>query len=110
MVRKSSAILMILWGICITFATSICAATNVNKLDTLKTFVKKKILYNEYIPLDSVICWSESVLPDLRTKNQDKGNYFLLQLQLANAYTLRGDISLAIDRARLMYEEAKETK
>ena len=34
----------------------------------------------------------------------------LLQLQLANAYTLRGDISLAIDRARLMYEEAKETE
>lgn len=34
----------------------------------------------------------------------------MLQLQLANAYTLRGDISLAIDRARLMYEEAKETE
>ena len=44
------------------------------------------------------------------SNNRNDENYFLLQLQLANAYTLRGDISLAIDRARLMYEEAKETE
>ena len=59
--------------------------------------------------MDSVICWSENILPDLKADNRNKETYFLLQLQLANAYTLRGDISLAIDRARLMYEEAKET-
>ena len=40
---------------------------------------------------------------------KDKEIYFLLQLQLANAYTLRGDISLATNRAQLMYEEAKAT-
>lgn len=39
--------------------------------------------------------------------DKNKEIYFLLQLQLANAYTLRGDVSLATDRAQLMYEEAK---
>lgn len=39
--------------------------------------------------------------------DKNKEMYFLLQLQLANAYTLRGDVSLATDRAQLMYEEAK---
>ena len=92
-----------------TCATSICAATAPNKLDTLKIFIQKKILYDEYVSVDSVICWSENILPDLKADNRNKETYFLLQLQLANAYTLRGDISLAIDRARLMYEEAKET-
>ena len=107
-VNKNAAILIALWSVCISYATSIFAATNPNRLDTLKVFVQKKILYNEEIPVDSVICWSESILPDIRKNKQDKTTYFLLQLQLANAYTLRGDISLAIDRARLMYEEAKE--
>ena len=107
--RKSAAILIELWVICMTCATSIWAATVPNKLDTLKVFIKKKILYDEYVSVDSVICWSENILPDLKADNRNKETYFLLQLQLANAYTLRGDISLAIDRARLMYEEAKET-
>lgn len=75
-----------------------------------ESFSSKKILYDEYVPVDSVICWSENILPTIKTNNRNDENYFLLQLQLANAYTLRGDISLAIDRARLMYEEAKETE
>ena len=40
--RKSAAILIGLWVICMTCATSICAATVPNKLDTLKVFIKKK--------------------------------------------------------------------
>ena len=95
---------------CIPYATFICASATPNKLDTLKAFLRKKILYDEYVPIDSVIRWSENILPVIKTNNRNDENYFLLQLQLANAYTLRGDISLAIDRARLMYEEAKETE
>ena len=108
--RKDVAVLMVLWVMCIPYATFICASATPNKLDTLKAFLQKKILYNEYVPIDSVICWSENILPVIKTNNRNDENYFLLQLQLANAYTLRGDISLAIDRARLMYEEAKETE
>lgn len=109
-VRKDVAVLMVLWVMCIPYATFICASATPNKLDTLKAFLRKKILYDEYVPIDSVICWSENILPVIKTNNRNDENYFLLQLQLANAYTLRGDISLAIDRARLMYEEAKETE
>lgn len=58
--------------------------------------------------MDSIICWSEGILFDIRKNEQDKITYFLLQLQLANTYTSWRDISLAIGRARLMYREAKE--
>lgn len=108
--RKDVAVLMVLWVMCIPYATFICASATPNKLDTLKAFLRKKILYDEYVPIDSVTRWSENILPVIKTNNRNDENYFLLQLQLANAYTLRGDISLAIDRARLMYEEAKETE
>ena len=108
--RKDVAVLMVLWVMCIPYATFICASATPNKLDTLKAFLRKKILYDEYVPIDIVIWRSENILPIIKTNNRNDENYFLLQLQLANAYTLRGDISLAIDRARLMYEEAKETE
>lgn len=81
---------------------------NQEKLNILQSFVKRQVLYDDSVSIDSVIAWSEQLLPTLQS-NQDKVTYFLLQLQLANAYTLRGDISLAINRAQLMYEEAKTT-
>lgn len=81
---------------------------NEEKLEFLKAFAQKKILYNDLISVDSVIGWSEQLLPAMKRSAKDREMYFLLQLQLANAYTLRGDISLAIDQARIMYEEAKE--
>ena len=46
-VNKNAAILIALWSVCISYATSIFAATNPNRLDTLKVFVQKKILYND---------------------------------------------------------------
>ncbi|MEO4971000.1 sensor histidine kinase [Bacteroides uniformis] len=70
--------------------------------------VKRQVLYDDSISIDSVIAWSEQLLPTQQS-NEDRTTYFLLQLQLANAYTLRGDISLATNRAQLMYEEAKAT-
>lgn len=107
---KRAAIILILWGgILIAPAGNLRAAVDLGKIEILKQFARKKILYNDSISVDSVISWSEQLLPVLKQHRYKKETYFLLQLQLANAYTLRGDISLAIDRARLMYEEAKET-
>ena len=54
--RKDVAVLMVLWVMCIPYATFICASATPNKLDTLKAFLRKKILYDEYVPIDSVIC------------------------------------------------------
>lgn len=78
------------------------------KQSILQSLVKRQVLYDDSISIDSVIAWSEQLLPILQS-NEDRTTYFLLQLQLANAYTLRGDISLATNRAQLMYEEAKAT-
>ena len=108
MFRKKAAIWTLLCGILLLSSGKTHAATNQDKLETLKTFVHKKILYDKATSVDSVINWSEQLLPSMKQKGKDKEMYFLLQLQLANAYALQGDISLSIDRARLMYEEAKE--
>lgn len=85
-----------------------CAVTNKEKQRILQSFVERQVLYDDTTSVDSVISWSEQLLPTLKLE-KDKEIYFLLQLQLANAYTLRGDISLATNRAQLMYEEAKAT-
>ena len=53
--RKDVAVLMVLWVMCIPYATFICASATPNKLDTLKAFLRKKILYDEYVPIDSII-------------------------------------------------------
>mgnify|MGYP002097041402 FL=1 len=84
------------------------AVTNKEKQRILQSFVERQVLYDDTTSVDSVISWSEQLLPTLKLE-KDKEIYFLLQLQLANAYTLRGDISLATNRAQLMYEEAKAT-
>lgn len=107
--KRAAIILILLGGILIAPAGNLRAAVDLGKIEILKQFARKKILYNDSISVDSVISWSEQLLPVLKQHRYKKETYFLLQLQLANAYTLRGDISLAIDRARLMYEEAKET-
>lgn len=106
MYSKKVIILAILGQVILTSVSTLCAATDQYKQKLLESFVEKKILYDDTIPLDSVILWSEQSLPSMRS-DKNKEMYFLLQLQLANAYTLRGDVSLATDRAQLMYEEAK---
>ena len=99
---------MLLGQILYTSVLSAHTIANQEKQSILQSLVKRQIFYDDSIPIDSVITWSEQLLPTLQS-NEDRTTYFLLQLQLANAYTLRGDISLATNRAQLMYEEAKAT-
>ena len=99
---------MLLGQILYTSVLSAHTIANQEKQSILQSLVKRQILYDDSISIDSVITWSEQLLPILQS-NEDRTTYFLLQLQLANAYTLRGDISLATNRAQLMYEEAKAT-
>lgn len=80
-----------------------------DKHDILLSLARRKVLYDDNTPLDSVIAWSEQLSPP-RPEDKDRTIYFLLQVQLVNAYTLRGDIDLAIDRAQLMYDRAKATR
>lgn len=99
---------MLLGQILYTSVLSAHTIANQEKLSILQSLVKRQVLYDDSISIDSVIAWSEQLLPTQQS-NEDRTTYFLLQLQLANAYTLRGDISLATNRAQLMYEEAKAT-
>ena len=99
---------MLLGQILYTSVLSAHTIANQEKQSILQSLVKRQVLYDDSISIDSVIAWSEQLLPTLQS-NEDRTTYFLLQLQLANAYTLRGDISLATNRAQLMYEEAKAT-
>lgn len=99
---------MLLGQILYTSVLSAHTIANLEKQSILQSLVKRQVLYDDSISIDSVITWSEQLLPTLQS-NEDRTTYFLLQLQLANAYTLRGDISLATNRAQLMYEEAKAT-
>ena len=99
---------MLLGQILYTSVLSAHTIANQEKQSILQSLVKRQVLYDDSISIDSVIAWSEQLLPTQQS-NEDRTTYFLLQLQLANAYTLRGDISLATHRAQLMYEEAKAT-
>ena len=99
---------MLLGQILYTSVLSAHTIANQEKQSILQSLVKTQVLYDDSISIDSVIAWSEQLLPTQQS-NEDRTTYFLLQLQLANAYTLRGDISLATNRAQLMYEEAKAT-
>ena len=99
---------MLLGQILYTSVLSAHTIANQEKQSILQSLVKRQVLYDDSISIDSVIAWSEQLLPTQQS-NEDRTTYFLLQLQLANAYTLRGDISLAPNRAQLMYEEAKAT-
>ena len=99
---------MLLGQLLYTSVLSAHTIANQEKQSILQSLVKRQVLYDDSISIDSVITWSEQLLSTLQS-NEDRTTYFLLQLQLANAYTLRGDISLATNRAQLMYEEAKAT-
>lgn len=99
---------MLLGQILYTSVLSAHTIANQEKQSILQSLVKRQVLYDDSISIDSVIAWSEQLLPTQQS-NEDRTTYFLLQLQLANAYTLRGDISLATNRAQFMYEEAKAT-
>ena len=106
--RHKTTILILLWGILSASSDEIYATTNGERLNILKAFTQKGILYDDSVSIDSVIEWSERLLPPLEPTEKGDEMYFLLQLQLVNAYNLRGDISLGINQAQTMYEEAQK--
>lgn len=103
------AILLALLGQMLLASVSAASfTTDREKQKILESFVKKQILYDDSTSLDSVILWNEQLLSGMQiNRDKDAETFFLLQLQLANAYALRGDVSLATNRAQLMYEKAR---
>ena len=88
-----------------THATS----TDKERLTALQSLITKEVPYDANIPIDSIISWTDELAPTLKSPKTEEA-YFTLVLWEVNAYIMRGDLSLAIDRARLMYEYAKDIK
>ncbi len=86
-----------------THATS----TDKERLTALQSLITKEVPYDANIPIDSIISWTDELAPTLKSPKTEEA-YFTLVLWEVNAYIMRGDLSLAIDRARLMYEYAKD--
>jgi signal transduction histidine kinase len=86
-------------------------ATSADKerLAALQSLITKEVPYDANIPIDSIISWTDELAPTLKSPKTEEA-YFTLVLWEVNAYIMRGDLSLAIDRARLMYEYAKDIK
>lgn len=88
-----------------THATS----TDKERLTALQSLITKEVPYDANIPIDSIISWTDELAPTLKSPKTEEA-YFTLVLWEVNAYIMRGDLRLAIDRARLMYEYAKDIK
>lgn len=88
-----------------TYATD----TDKERLAALQSLITKEVPYDANIPIDSIISWTDALAPTLKSLKTEE-TYFTLVLWEVNAYIMRGDLSLAIDRARLMYEYAKDIK
>lgn len=92
------------------FTTGIYARrTDKERLEILQSLIKREVPYDSLTPIDSIVSWTDKLAPSLKSRHTDE-SYFTLLLWQVNAYITRGDISLAIDRARLMYEHAKNMK
>ena len=83
--------------------------TDKERLAALQSLIAKEVPYDANIPIDSIISWTDELAPTLKSPKTEEA-YFTLVLWEVNAYIMRGDLSLAIDRARLMYEYAKDIK
>lgn len=108
--RKIAIISAVTGFLLFSFAAGIHAtSTDKERLTALQSLITKEVPYDANIPIDSIISWTDELAPTLKSPQTEEA-YFTLVLWEVNAYIMRGDLSLAIDRARLMYEYAKDIK
>lgn len=108
--RKIAIISAVTGFLLFSFAAGTYAiSTDKERLAALQSLITKEVPYDANIPIDSIISWTDELAPTLKSPKTEEA-YFTLVLWEVNAYIMRGDLSLAIDRARLMYEYAKDIK
>lgn len=66
-------------------------------------------MYTREISSDSIILWEKELEPQLEREKQYDILFHLKQL-VASAYATRGDITVAVDKAHIMYEKAKKMR
>lgn len=77
------------------------------RLEKLQILIDNNLPYDKEITSDSIIAWEKELEP-LLEKSRQYDLLFHLKLLVARAYATRGDITVAVDRAQIMYEKAKE--
>ena len=79
---------------------------NAEHLSKLKTLIDANLTYSREVTTDSIILWEKELEPSLEKQKQYTTLFQLKQMAVC-AYAIRGDINLATDLARLMYDKAK---
>lgn len=92
----------------VTFSTT-AHSTNqdAGHLALLQSLIDNNITYSNKAGSDSIILWVNQLSPSLEKKKQYE-TLFQLKAMTVSAYAARGDISMAVDYARQMYEQAKK--
>lgn len=75
-------------------------------LSKLKALIDANLAYTQEVTNDSIILWDKELEPYLESQKQYTTLFQLKQMAIC-AYAIRGDISLATDLARQMYDKAK---
>lgn len=75
-------------------------------LSKIQKLINHNLAYTQEVTTDSLILWEKELEPYLEKKKQYT-TLFQLKQMVVCAYAIRGDISLAVDLAQLMYNKAK---
>lgn len=98
-------IMLLLTGIL--FSTSLCSANKTAEhLSKLQNLFNNNIAFSKEVTNDSIILWEKQLAPLLEQNKQYETLFELKQIVVC-AYASRGDMSMAIDHARTMYDKAK---
>ncbi len=73
----------------------------------LQILIDNNLPYAKNITADSIILWEKELEPQLE-KDKKYSTLFHLRQLVSGAYAIRGDITIAVDKAHIMYEKAKE--
>lgn len=88
-------------------ATLYAVHTNTERLSLLQSLFNYNLPFSIEAPTDSIIAWEKQLSPQLE-EQQQYADLFQLHRLTVQALITEGNISLAIDKANLMYQKAKE--
>ncbi len=75
-------------------------------LSKFEFLLNHNLLFEEGVNNDSIILWEKRLEPVLKERN-DYVMLFRIRQLASYAYAMRGDVNMAVDHSRQMYEEAK---
>lgn len=83
------------------------AYSNAERIALLQSLLDYNVPFSTEVPIDSIIKWEKILEPELE-QQQQYSLLFQLKHLTVQALITKGNISLAIDKANLMYQKAKD--